>query len=45
MRDAGAAGGVRGRVAGEPTNTVVRGHRVRLERLFTALRDGVGTAP
>jgi len=32
----------RRRIAGEPTNSVVKDHRVRLERLFTALRDGVG---
>jgi AcrR family transcriptional regulator len=32
----------RRRIAGEPTSTVVTDHRVRLERLFTALRDGVG---
>jgi len=32
----------RRRIAGEPTSTVVQDHRVRLERLFTALRDGVG---
>ncbi|RSM45740.1 TetR/AcrR family transcriptional regulator [Amycolatopsis balhimycina DSM 5908] len=31
-------------IAGEPTNTVVQDHRVRLERLFAALRDGVGPA-
>lgn len=29
-------------IAGEPASTVVTDHRVRLERLFTALRDGVG---
>lgn len=29
-------------IAGEPTSTIVKDHRVRLERLFTALRDGVG---
>ncbi|WP_410598996.1 TetR/AcrR family transcriptional regulator [Amycolatopsis sp. lyj-90] len=29
-------------VAGEPAETVVKDHRTRLERLFTALRDGVG---
>lgn len=29
-------------IAGEPTSTMVKEHRVRLERLFTALRDGVG---
>jgi AcrR family transcriptional regulator len=29
-------------IDGEPTRTVVRDHRVRLDRLFTALRDGVG---
>jgi AcrR family transcriptional regulator len=29
-------------IAGEPASTVVKDHRVRLERLFTALRDGVG---
>jgi AcrR family transcriptional regulator len=34
----------RRRIAGEPTNTVVQDHRVRLDRLFTALRDGVGPA-
>jgi AcrR family transcriptional regulator len=32
------------RIDGEPTNTVMKDHRVRLERLFTALRDGVGPA-
>ncbi len=34
----------RRRIAGEPTDTVAQDHRVRLERLFTALRDGVGPA-
>ncbi|MFI7121819.1 TetR/AcrR family transcriptional regulator [Amycolatopsis sp. NPDC049868] len=34
----------RRRIAGEPTSTVVKDHRVRLERLFTALRDGLGPA-
>lgn len=29
-------------VTGEPTSTVVQDHRVRLDRLFTTLRDGVG---
>ncbi|WP_031470649.1 TetR/AcrR family transcriptional regulator [Sciscionella sediminilitoris] len=29
-------------IAGEPTSTIVKDHRVRLKRLFTALRDGVG---
>jgi AcrR family transcriptional regulator len=32
------------RIDGEPTNTVMKDHRVRLDRLFTALRDGVGPA-
>ncbi|KOV87539.1 TetR/AcrR family transcriptional regulator [Nocardia sp. NRRL S-836] len=31
-------------IAGEPTNTIVQDHGVRLERLFTALRDGLGPA-
>ncbi|MFI5957588.1 TetR/AcrR family transcriptional regulator [Cryptosporangium sp. NPDC051539] len=34
----------RRRVAGEPTTTVVEDQRVRLERLFAALRDGLGPA-
>jgi AcrR family transcriptional regulator len=34
----------RRRIAGEPANTVGQDHRVRLDRLFTALRDGVGPA-
>jgi AcrR family transcriptional regulator len=29
-------------ITGEPTSTVVQDHRVRLDRLFTTLRDGVG---
>src|SRR3569833_391391 len=33
---------VRRLIAGEPTSTVVPDHRVRLDRLFTTLRDGVG---
>jgi AcrR family transcriptional regulator len=32
----------RRRIAGEPTSTVVDDHRARLERLFAALRDGLG---
>jgi len=31
-------------ITGEPASTVVQHHRVRLERLFTALRDGAGAA-
>jgi hypothetical protein len=31
-------------INGEPANTVTKDHRVRLERLFTALRDGVSPA-
>nr|WP_042178204.1 TetR/AcrR family transcriptional regulator [Kibdelosporangium sp. MJ126-NF4]CEL13046.1 Transcriptional regulator, TetR family [Kibdelosporangium sp. MJ126-NF4]CTQ98732.1 Transcriptional regulator, TetR family [Kibdelosporangium sp. MJ126-NF4] len=31
-------------IAGEPTSALVQGHRARLERLFTALYDGVGPA-
>lgn len=31
-------------IAGEPTSTVAKDHRKRIERLFTALRDGVGPA-
>jgi hypothetical protein len=33
----------RRRIVGEPTSTVVQDHRVRLDRLFTTLRDGVGS--
>jgi AcrR family transcriptional regulator len=33
---------VRRLITGEPTSTVVPDHRVRLDRLFTTLRDGVG---
>ncbi|PXX61684.1 TetR family transcriptional regulator [Nocardia tenerifensis] len=33
----------RRRIAGKSTRAVVRDHRVRLERLFDALRDGVGS--
>lgn len=29
-------------ITGEPTSIVVQDHRVRLDRLFTTLRDGVG---
>jgi AcrR family transcriptional regulator len=32
------------RIDGEPTNTVMEDHRVRLDRLFSALRDGIGLA-
>lgn len=32
------------RIAGEPAGTVLKDHRARLDRLFTALRDGVGPA-
>jgi AcrR family transcriptional regulator len=32
------------RIDGEPADTVMKDHRVRLDRLFTALRDGVGPA-
>jgi AcrR family transcriptional regulator len=35
---------VRRLIAGEPASTVVQDHRLRLDRLFTALRDGVGPA-
>jgi AcrR family transcriptional regulator len=33
----------RGLIAGDSTSTVTQDHRVRLERLFTALREGVGS--
>jgi AcrR family transcriptional regulator len=32
------------RIDGAPTNTVMKDHRVRLDRLFSALRDGIGPA-
>lgn len=32
-------------IAGEPPHTVVDDHRVRLERMFDALRNGVGPEP
>ncbi|MEU4247762.1 hypothetical protein AB0F15_10155 [Amycolatopsis sp. NPDC026612] len=34
----------RRRIAGEPATTVGQDHRARLDRLFTALRNGVGPA-
>ena len=32
-------------IAGEPVSAVAADHRTRLDRMFTALQDGVGTGP